>query len=98
MHLSLRSSIWFTGNLRGASRAAVTSKMERFVIIVITKSSILDVAAALDSPLNLPQSNSRLFTKLTKVVLSVECLIADYYQFSKAGTKSLFLEMKLDKV
>ena len=106
IHLSLRSSIWFTDKLRGGSRAAVTSKMERFVIIVngfqpltiITKSSILDVAAALDPPLNLPQSNSRLFTKLTKVVLSVECLIADYYQFSKAGTKSLFLEMKLDKV
>ena len=44
---------------RGGSRAAATSKMERFVIIVngwepltiITKSSILDVAAALDPPL-----------------------------------------------
>ena len=47
-------------NSRGGSRAAVTSKMERFVIIVngwkpltiITKRSILDVAAALDPPLN----------------------------------------------
>ena len=46
---------------RGGSRAAATSKMERFVIIVngwkpltiITKRSILDVAAALDSPLEL---------------------------------------------
>ena len=45
--------------LRGGSRAAATSKMEHFVIIVngfqpltiITKHSILDVAAALDSPL-----------------------------------------------
>ena len=45
--------------IRGRSRAAVTSKMERFVIIVngfqpltiITKRSILDVAAALDPPL-----------------------------------------------
>ena len=44
---------------RGRSRAVATSKMERFVIIVnrwkpltiITKRSILDVAAALDSPL-----------------------------------------------
>ena len=44
---------------RGGSRAAATSKMERFVIIVngfqpltiITKRSILDVAAALDLPL-----------------------------------------------
>ena len=44
---------------RGGSRAAATSKMERFVIIVngfqpltiITKHSILDIAAALGSPL-----------------------------------------------
>ena len=44
---------------RGGSRAVATSKMERFVIIVngwkpltiITKRSILDVAAALDPPL-----------------------------------------------
>ena len=44
---------------RGGSRAAVTSKMERFVTIVngwkpltiITKRSILDVAASLDPPL-----------------------------------------------
>ena len=47
------------GTSRGGSRAAATSKMERFVIIVnclkpltvITKRSILDVAAALDPPL-----------------------------------------------
>ena len=46
-------------DIRGGSRAAATSKMERFVIIVnggkpltiITKRSILDVAAALDPPL-----------------------------------------------
>ena len=44
---------------RGGSRAAATSKMERFVIIVnsfqpltiITKRSILDVAAVLNPPL-----------------------------------------------
>ena len=44
---------------RGGSRAAATSKIERFVIIVngfqplisITKHSILDVAAAIDPPL-----------------------------------------------
>ena len=44
---------------RGGSRTAATSKMEHFVIIVnsrkpltiITKRSILDVAAALDPPL-----------------------------------------------
>ena len=46
---------------RGGSMAATTSKMERFVIIVnglqlltiITKRSILDVAAALDPPLGI---------------------------------------------
>ena len=42
---------------RGGSRAATTSKMERFVIIVkpltiTTKHSILDVAAALDPSLS----------------------------------------------
>ena len=45
---------------KGGSRAAATTKMERFVIIVngfkplnvITKRSILDVAAALDPPLS----------------------------------------------
>ena len=44
---------------RGGSRTAATSKMERFVVIVnswkpltiITKRSILDVAAVLDPPL-----------------------------------------------
>ena len=46
---------------RGGSRAAATFKMERFVIIVngfqpltiIIKRSILDVAAVLDTPMNL---------------------------------------------
>ena len=46
-------------SIRGGSRAAATSKMEHFVIIVnglksltiITKRFILDVAAALDPPL-----------------------------------------------
>ena len=49
---------------RGGSRVAATSKMEYFVIIVngfqpltiITKHSILDVAAALDPPLTSPIS------------------------------------------
>ena len=48
----------------GRSKAAVTSKIERFVIIVngfklltiITKRSTLDVAAALDPPLEIPLS------------------------------------------
>ena len=48
----------FCKKVRGGSRAATTSKMERFVIIVngfqpltvFTKRSILDAAAALDPP------------------------------------------------
>ena len=48
-------------DLSGGSRTAATCKMEHFVIIVngwkpltiITKSSILDVAAVLDPPLDL---------------------------------------------
>ena len=47
--------------IRGGSRAAATSKMERFVIIangqkpltIITKRSILDVAAVRDPPLDI---------------------------------------------
>ena len=47
------------GVISGGSRAAATTKMDRFVIIVngfqlltiIAKRSILDVAAALDPPL-----------------------------------------------
>ena len=46
-------------DIRGGSRTAATSKMERFVIVVngwksltiITQSSILDVVAALEPPL-----------------------------------------------
>ena len=51
--------IQFMYVIRGGSRTAATSKMEHFVIIVngwkpltiITKRSILDVAAVLDPPL-----------------------------------------------
>ena len=50
-------------NIRGGSRTAATFKMERFVIIfngwkpltIITKCSILDVAAVLDRPVNIYQ-------------------------------------------
>ena len=67
---------------RGGSRAAATSKMECFVIIVngfqpltiITKHSILDVAAALDPPLKTEvylepsrTSTIRLFAKIVDV-------------------------------
>ena len=55
-------------NIRGGSRAAATTKMERFVIIVngfqpltiITKRPILDVAAVLDPPLNITATVCRL--------------------------------------
>ena len=54
----LYSYFWDTGS-RGGSRAAATSKIERFVrkvndfqpLTIITRCSILDVAAALDPPL-----------------------------------------------
>ena len=52
--------IW-RASIRGRSRTAATSKMEHFVIIVngwkpltiITKSSIVDIAAVLDPPLSI---------------------------------------------
>ena len=55
----LHKTLIFRYVSRGGSRTAATSKMERFVIIVnglkpltiITKRSILDVAAVLDPPL-----------------------------------------------
>ena len=62
MFTTTRMKDWFfkfTFSHRGGSRAAATSKMERFVIIVngfqpltiITKRSVLDAAAVLDPPL-----------------------------------------------
>ena len=58
--------------MRGGSRTAATSKMERFVMIVkgfqpltiITKRSILDVAAALDPPLNMKFEHDGIETKM----------------------------------
>ena len=69
IHLSNSKLITETGgmaSIRGGSRAAATSKMEHFVIIVngfqpltiITMCSTLDVAAALDPPLSIRQSLS----------------------------------------
>ena len=43
--------------------AAATSKMEHFTIIIITKHSVLDVAAALDPALDL---NIRFFTSKSR--------------------------------
>ena len=65
-------------NIRGGSRTAATSKMEHFVIIVngwkpltiITKRSILDVAAVLDQPLSIIAQ------------LSLDILQVEYCEFS----------------
>ena len=63
--------------IRGGSRAAATFKMEHFVIIVngwkpftiITKHSILDVAAALDSSLtiNILREMKEFFVELNRL-------------------------------
>ena len=57
--------------LRGGSRAAATSKMKHFVIIanghpltIITRRSILDVAAVLDPPLLLIRMDMLVFRKI----------------------------------
>ena len=65
--------------LRGGSRAAATSKMERFVIIVngfqpltnITKRSILDVQAALDPPLL--SVNCKLSAFINNTIMYTDC-------------------------
>ena len=71
--------------VRGGSRTTAASKMERFVIIVngfqpliiITKLSILDVAAILDLPLD-----SVLFCKLSETVTIVHCKFSNsWYKF-----------------
>ena len=59
--LLIPETIICQARFRGGSRSVTTSKMKRFVIIVngfqpltiMTKRSILDVAAALDPPLRL---------------------------------------------
>ena len=74
---------------RGLSRAAATSKMERFVIIIngwkpltiITKRSILNVAAALDPPLSYWLTNnwnhvfSQRLAVLQLLLLSLRCFM-----------------------
>ena len=65
---------------RGGSRAAVTSKMERFVIIVngwkpltiITKRSILDVVAALDPLENLGTVSDEHGKRFHQVISAME--------------------------
>ena len=67
----------FAEKVKGGSRAAATSKMERFVIIVngwkpltiITKCSILDVAAALYLPLLCVLSSLQYLTDYWSVII-----------------------------
>ena len=64
--------------IRGGFRAAATSKMECFVIIVngfqpltiITKHSILDVAAALDPPLQMTLAKLNFFSVLIEKIVT----------------------------
>ena len=81
-------ALWKCTSSRGGSRAAATSKMERFVIIVngwnplttITKHSILDVAAALDPPL----------VSANRPKLYGNCAFTQYYHTRKLGGNSIF--------
>ena len=84
-HLILKSP--YLHSVSGGSRVAATSKMGRFVIIVnglqpltlITKRSILDVAAALDPPLN----TSVAFLPYSQEVLAfpkISCILNKSFQ------------------
>ena len=84
-------------NTRGGSRAAAASKMECFVTIVngfqpltiITKHSILNVAAALDSPLNTLMKITKKI-ELTKKNPTMSCRkISDYFCKERAANKSI---------
>ena len=65
-------------NIRGGSRSAAISKIKLFVKIVngfqpltiITKRSILDVAEALDPPLNIPSSKAASLSRLVAINLA----------------------------
>ena len=87
---NIRIEVW---EYQRRTKAAATSKMERFVIIVngfqpltiITKRSILDVAAVLDPPLNTKVLNIWKYKKV-KLVLAVfasTCLSSYYIVLNK---------------
>ena len=73
--------------IRGGSRTATTSKMEHFVIIVngwkpltiITKSSILDVAAVLGPPLVMSTSENGLRYRFNMVLKAYKRFCACLY-------------------
>ena len=82
---------------RSGYRTAATSKMERFVIIVngwkpltiITKRSILDVAAVLDSPL---KTLSKLSHKaMFSLVFLILALVKKYYIRSRQLKEVVFI-------
>ena len=95
---------------RGGSRAAATSKMERFVIIVngwkpltiITKRSILDVAAALDPPLASSQKKlSSYLASPEQGIRLIKCnqsLYEVYVNFIKTDTFSSTANRKSFKI
>ena len=77
---------------RGGSGTAEASKMEHFVIIVngwkpltiITKSSVLDVAAVLDPPLRLPKFRNH---------ISPVKMVSDYQIFIKKYEVKFYIQM-----
>ena len=86
MSLKLLQCLYCWLRTRGGFRIAATSKMERFVIIVngwmpltiITKRSILDVAAVLDPPLRADTIQLRLRATIAFIIY----LFCDYLTIS----------------
>ena len=81
---------------RGGSKTAAKSKMERFVIIVngfqpltiITKHSILDVAAVLDRPLGLMHVVSMIKQVNRTVLLNRSRWLLDIFQSRKYSDRA----------
>ena len=88
MHFVLLILLVIGGIIRGGSRTAATSKMEHFVIIVngfqpltiITKCSILDVAAVLDPPLIIPP--------MTSNISRTKCMHVHFWWLQGVGIKT----------
>ena len=85
--------MWQIDRIRGGSRTAATSKMEHFVIIVndwklltiITKRSILDVAAVLDPPLRMQTKSLRVISHHYNILMCHLFLIALLSFITKAS-------------
>ena len=86
-------------SIRGGSRTAAASKMERFVIIVngfqpltiITKRSILDVAAVLDPPLSINSEIQKIKSK--KVIVNTDKTRL-FTRSKKDGSQRMILNLK----